>query len=151
MELNFFSESINQVVCTCSIGKQTDSCKLSPFINNLLYNPLLKEKQRKIKTKTLEILANGSNPWVFYSYPFVLLPDDCLKQWTGRKSISEIRSVAQLCPTLCDPMNRSMPGLPVHHQLLEFTQTHIHRVRNSKVKMVCYQGCSIKSVNKDVV
>ena len=35
--------------------------------------------------------------------------------------------VAQSCPTLCDPMNRSMPGLPVHHQLLEFTQTHAHR------------------------
>ena len=40
----------------------------------------------------------------------------------------QIRSVAQLCPTLCDPMNRSTPGLPVHHQLPEFTQTHIHRV-----------------------
>ena len=37
-------------------------------------------------------------------------------------------SVAQSCPTLCDPMNRSMPGLPVHHQLLEFTQTHVHPV-----------------------
>ena len=37
-------------------------------------------------------------------------------------------SVAQSCPTLCDPMNRSTPGLPVHHQLLEFTQTHVHRV-----------------------
>ena len=37
-------------------------------------------------------------------------------------------SVAQLCPTLCDPMNRSRPGLPVHHQLSEFTQTHVHRV-----------------------
>ena len=36
--------------------------------------------------------------------------------------------VTQLCPTLCDPMNRSTPGLPVHHQLLEFTQTHAHRV-----------------------
>ena len=34
----------------------------------------------------------------------------------------------QSCPTLCDPMNCSMPGLPVHHQLPEFTQTHIHRV-----------------------
>ena len=40
----------------------------------------------------------------------------------------QFSSVAQLCPTLCDPMNRSTPGLPVHHQLLEFTQTHIHRV-----------------------
>ena len=38
----------------------------------------------------------------------------------------QIRSVAQSCPTLCDPMNPSMPGLPVHHQLLEFTQTHVH-------------------------
>ena len=37
-------------------------------------------------------------------------------------------SVAQSCPTLCDPMNRSMPGLPVHHQLPEFTQTQVHRV-----------------------
>ena len=40
-------------------------------------------------------------------------------------------SVAQLCPTLCDPMNRSTPGLPVHHQLPEFTQTHIHRVSDA--------------------
>ena len=37
----------------------------------------------------------------------------------------QFSSVAQSCPTLCDPMNRSTPGLPVHHQLLEFTQTHI--------------------------
>ena len=36
----------------------------------------------------------------------------------------QFSSVAQSCPTLCDPMNRSTPGLPVHHQLLEFTQTH---------------------------
>ena len=43
----------------------------------------------------------------------------------------QIRSVAQLCPTLCDPMNRSMPGLPVHHQLPEFTQTHVHRVSDA--------------------
>ena len=39
----------------------------------------------------------------------------------------QIRSVAQSCLTLCDPMNCSMPGLPVHHQLPEFTQTHFHR------------------------
>ena len=37
-------------------------------------------------------------------------------------------SVAQSCPTLCNPMNCSMPGLPVHHQLLEFTQTHVYLV-----------------------
>ena len=39
--------------------------------------------------------------------------------------------VTQSCPTLCDPMNRSRPGLPVHHQLPEFTQTHVHRVSDA--------------------
>ena len=40
----------------------------------------------------------------------------------------QFSSVAQSCPTLCNPMNHSMPGLPVHHKLPEFTQTHVHRV-----------------------
>ena len=40
----------------------------------------------------------------------------------------QFSSVAQSCPTLCDPMNCSTAGLPVHHQLPEFTQTHVHRV-----------------------
>ena len=40
----------------------------------------------------------------------------------------QFSSVAQLCPTLGDPVNRSTPGLPDHHQLPEFTQTHVHRV-----------------------
>ena len=47
------------------------------------------------------------------------------KNFTGSVQFS---SVAQLCLTLCDPMNRSTLGLPVHHQLPEFTQTHIHGV-----------------------
>ena len=42
--------------------------------------------------------------------------------------IVQFSSVAQLCPTLCNPMDCSMPGLPVHHQLPEFTQTHVHWV-----------------------
>ena len=60
--------------------------------------------------------------------------------WTGKGQFSfqsqkrlcqrmlKFSSVTQSCPTLCDPMNCSMPGLPVHHQLPEFTQTHAHRV-----------------------
>ena len=43
----------------------------------------------------------------------------------------QFSSVSQSCPTLCNPMNRSMPGLPVHHQLLEVTQIHIHRVSDA--------------------
>ena len=43
----------------------------------------------------------------------------------------QFSSVAQSCPTLCNPMNSSTPGLPVHHQLPEFTQTHIHWVSDA--------------------
>ena len=43
----------------------------------------------------------------------------------------QFSSVVQSCPTLCDPMNCSMPGVPVHHQPLEFTQTHVHRVSDA--------------------
>ena len=43
----------------------------------------------------------------------------------------QFSSVTQSCPTLCDPMNHSMPGLPVHHRLLESTQTHVHWVSDA--------------------
>ena len=43
----------------------------------------------------------------------------------------QFSSVAQSCPTLCNPMNRSTPGLPVHHQLPEFTQTHVRQVSDA--------------------
>ena len=61
----------------------------------------------------------------------------CIDRWilyqpTTWQALREMcSSVAQSCPTLCDPMNRSMPGLPVHHQLSEFTQTHVHRVSDA--------------------
>ena len=45
--------------------------------------------------------------------------------------VSQFSSVAQLCPTLCKPMDCSTPGFPVHHQLLEFTQTHVHRISDA--------------------
>ena len=50
--------------------------------------------------------------------------------WTSFSSV-QFSPVAQSCPTLCDPMNRSMPRLPVHHHLPEFTQTHVRRVRDA--------------------
>ena len=50
-----------------------------------------------------------------------LTPTSCLPS-------AQFSSVSQSCPTLCDPMDCSMPGLPVHHQLLDPTQTHVHRV-----------------------
>ena len=50
---------------------------------------------------------------------------------TSNGSSVQFSSVSQSCPTLCSPMNRSTPGLPVHHQLPEFTQTHVHRVSHA--------------------
>ena len=46
-------------------------------------------------------------------------------------------SVSQSCPTICDSMNHSMPGLPVHHQLPEFTQTHVHWVGSNHL-ILCH-------------
>ena len=53
-----------------------------------------------------------------------------IDRWVLSHSV-QFSSVAQSCLTLCDPMNSSMPGLPAHHQLLEFTQTHVHRVSDA--------------------
>ena len=54
--------------------------------------------------------VNSLMTWVVFSSPLLV----------------QFSSVTQSCLTLCDPMNRSTPGLPAHHQLLEFTQTHVH-------------------------
>ena len=55
--------------------------------------------------------------------------EDIKNRW--QEYTDQIRSVAQSCLTLCDPMTRSTPGLPVHHQLPEFTETHVHRVSDA--------------------
>ena len=52
----------------------------------------------------------------------------CFTIWATREDSVQFSSVPQFCPTLWDPMNGSTPGLPVHHKLPEFTQTHVHRV-----------------------
>ena len=74
-------------------------------------------------------------PQNLYSYGFIQFVCSYrqFKIWTSLSLLKSGRSeqfssVAQSCPTLCDPMNCSMPGLPVHHQLPESTQTHVHRV-----------------------
>ena len=62
--------------------------------------------------------------------------------FTITKTSVQFSSVAQSCPTLCDPVNRSIPGLPVHHQLPEFTQTHVHRVSDAiSSSVVPFSSC----------
>ena len=67
---------------------------------------------------------------LYLSHIVVFMTDPLLYIKLLKVGFSSIKfsSVAQLCPTLCNPMNRTTPGLPVHHQLLEFTQTHVHQV-----------------------
>ena len=63
----------------------------------------------------------------YWSFSFSISPSN---EYSGLISF-QFSSVAQSCPTLCDPRNRSTPGLPVHHHLPEFTQTHVHRVSDA--------------------
>ena len=73
------------------------------------------------------------------------LSEEPLGKPQGANQSGQLSSVAQSCPTLCNPMNRSTPGLPMHHQLPEFTQTHIHRVGDaiqpSSSSVVPFSSC----------
>ena len=77
----------------------------------------------------------------------------CLKIMLVKKiflyflSSFQFSSVAQSCPTLCDPMNYSTPGLPVHHRLLKFTQTHVHEsVMPSNHLILCHPLLFLPSI-----
>ena len=83
---------------------------------------------RKIIEKCLKILETNSLKIISNSYKRII-NYDCGWQNNVFPKISSVQfsSVAQSCPTLGDPVNHSVPGLPVHHQLPEFTQTHAHQ------------------------
>ena len=82
------------------------------------------------------VIANTLFQWHKRSLYIWTLPDVqyqnqidhilCSQRWRSSDSSVQFSSVTQLCPTLCDPVDCSKPGLPVHHQLPEFTQTHVH-------------------------
>ena len=65
---------------------------------------------------------------ILYNHHLMLFPPTYIYVIFRRYHSVQFSSVAQSCPTLCGPMNCSMPGLRVHYQLLEFTQTNVHRV-----------------------
>ena len=71
---------------------------------------------------------------ILYTF-FVVCLSECygikIRHYLAPFTSVQFSSVTQSCPTLFDPMNCSTPGLPVHQQLLEFTQTHVHRVSDA--------------------
>ena len=86
-----------------------------------------------MKLKNLRHIEKIEEPYVFIQimYTFGNILISCIfehfHEYIYIYIISiQFSSAAQLCPTLCDHMDGSMPGLPVHHQLPEFTQTHVH-------------------------
>ena len=94
------------------------------YILDMYYNMHMKKHQERNRVI--------SGLWYYGNLGFLLYPlviFFSFLQWLYY--IIQFSSAAQSCPTLCDPMNRSTRGLPVHHQLPEFTQTHVHRVSDA--------------------
>ena len=107
-----------------NLGVAMETVCLQRLNQYLLSGPLQKMFECLWYNILLNSMEQKVNPFLFYFFQF--------------------SSVAQSCPTLCNPMNRSTPGLPVYHQLPEFTQTHVHRVSdfflmagNSSIWVLC--------------
>ena len=107
-DLNARPETIK--ILEGNIGKTVSDINHS----RILFDPLPRMLEIKAKIKKWDLIK---------------LKSFCTTKKTIRSD--QIRSVIHSCPTCCDPMNGSMPGLPVHHQLPEFTETHVHRVSDA--------------------
>ena len=101
--------------------------------------PKLKEHLKH----TLPYLLVITFPWVIQEMVLWISIDKLLLSiWMAYYLCLHFSSLTQSCPTLCDPMNCSMPGLPVHHHLPEFTQTHVHQVRDAIHPLFAWSGQS---------
>ena len=103
--------------------------------------PWTEERGRLQTMRSQRLRHNWATSLFYFSWPhghrhtFTQCERTVLnKEWTFSWNLGllfssvHFSSVTQSCPTLCNPMNRSMPGLPIYHQLPEFAQTHVHRV-----------------------
>ena len=85
---------------------------------------------RELQIKTTMRFTSHQLEWLSSKNPQTVNAREVVERRKPSYPVGSVQfsSVTQSCPTLCDPMNRSTPGLPVHHHLPEFTQTHVHRV-----------------------
>ena len=92
---------------------------------------VLQQTDCLLKGNPILPVAWAKNLEVIFDWPLLLTPrlsmvSDLSSEYTQNHASVQYSSIIQSCPTLCEPMNCSMPGLPIHHQLPEFTQTHVH-------------------------
>ena len=105
----------------------TDACHSS---KHPVFAVTYKSKKKEFKSELLYLHED----FFFFWSPLTLQPLQTflMFHWPKHANLNiQFSSVAQSCPTLCDSMNCSTPGLPVHHQLPEFTQTHVHWVSDA--------------------
>ena len=107
-------------------GTTSKMLNRSDVIRHLCFD--LNHRMTKFNILSLGVLLGVDLHMTFSSWGIFFLFLGFLRFLNMNGFSVQFSSVAQLCPTLCDPMNHSAPGLPVHHHLPEFNQTHVHRV-----------------------
>ena len=98
-------------------NKNMKTCSTSLIIREIQIKATMRHHLKPVRKAVIKKSTNNEECWRVCGEKENLL--HCSVQFS---------SVTQSCPTLCDPMNHSTPGLPVHHQLPEFTETYVHRV-----------------------
>ena len=116
-------ESESEVVQSCPTLSDPMDCSLPGCSIHRIFQARVLECHCLLRTTVTYTCKN-----------YLGLRTSLVVQWLGiyfpHLSV-QFSSVAESCPNLCDSMNHSTPGLPVHHQLPEFTQTHVHQVRDA--------------------
>ena len=108
------------------------------IINNLRYandTTLMAENEEELKSLLMKVKEESEKIGLKLNIQKTkIMASGPITSWQiygETMETDQFSSVIQSCPTLCKPMNLSMPGLPVHHQLPEFTQTHVHQVSDA--------------------
>ena len=119
----FLLHSLPRILLRLKSGTNICKSKLKPKV--------VKQAIRTLSQINSSVLLRNLYLHLPREFIDVFVPDINFGKVIDKRTTVQFSSVAQSCPILCNPINRSMPGLPVHHQLPEFTQTHVHWVSDA--------------------